>query len=95
LGKPNVEMLINVMWNFINLATGHINQEQNLKNVFGEEFPALAAEGSISEGANWMHAYLRRLRNPLEMRGVRPASERLGSPWSFHQRIASFTIRHT
>lgn len=27
----NVEMLINVMWNFINLATGHANQEQNLK----------------------------------------------------------------
>jgi hypothetical protein len=47
-------MLINVMWNFINLATGHINQEQNLKNIFGEEFPALAAEGSTREGANWM-----------------------------------------
>jgi three-Cys-motif partner protein len=63
LGKPNVEMLINVMWNFINLATGHINQEQNLKNIFGEEFPGLAAEGGTSEGANWMHAYLTRLRN--------------------------------
>jgi hypothetical protein len=78
LGKPNVEMLINVMWNFINLATGHINQEQNLKNVFGEEFAALAAEGSISEGANWMHAYLRRLRNAA---GNARSPARLRTAW--------------
>jgi three-Cys-motif partner protein len=78
LRKPNVEMLVNVMWNFINLATGHINQEQNLKNIFGEEFPALAAEGSVSEGANWMHAYLDRLRNAAGNAG---SESRLRTAW--------------
>jgi three-Cys-motif partner protein len=78
LGKPNVEMLINVMWNFINLATGHINQEQNLRNIFGEEFPALAAEGSISKGANWIHAYLNMLRNAAVNT---PSVSRLRTAW--------------
>jgi three-Cys-motif partner protein len=78
LGKPNVEMLINVMWNFINLATGHINQEQNLKNIFGEEFTALAAEGSASEGANWMRAYLSSLQRAA---GSVRAASRLRTAW--------------
>ena len=78
LGKPNVEMLINVMWNFINLATGHTNQEQNLKNIFGEELPALPAEGSISEEADWMHAYVNRLRNAA---GNARTASRLRTAW--------------
>ena len=78
LGMPNVELLINVMWNFINLAAGHINQEQNLKRIFGEEFPVLSAEGSISEGANWMRAYLSRLRTAA---GTARTSSRLRTAW--------------
>jgi len=78
LGMPNVELLINVMWNFINLATGHINQEQNLKRIFGEEFPVLSAEGSISEGVNWMRAYLNRLRTAG---GTARTSSRLRTAW--------------
>jgi three-Cys-motif partner protein len=62
LRMRNVEMLINVMWNFINLATGHANQEQNLKDIFGEEYQTLVAQGSVSGGQNWMLAYLRRLK---------------------------------
>lgn len=62
LRMRNVEMLINVMWNFINLATGHANQEQNLKDIFGDEHQTLAKEGGVSGGQNWMLAYLRRLK---------------------------------
>ena len=62
LRRHNVEMLINVMWNFINLATGHPNQEQNLRNIFGDEFETLVQAGSGGRGQAWMSAYLRRLR---------------------------------
>ena len=62
LRMPRVEMLINVMWNFINLAAGHANQEQNLRNIFGNEYELLAREGNAGEGQAWMRAYLNRLR---------------------------------
>jgi len=60
LRKRNVEMLINVMWNFINLASAHANQEQNLKSIFGDELESLRKPGTASE--EWMRAYLRRLK---------------------------------
>ena len=60
LRKRNVEMLINVMWNFINLAAGHANQERNLRSIFGDELDALRRPGKSSE--EWMRAYLRRLK---------------------------------
>jgi hypothetical protein len=50
------------MWNFINLASAHVRQEQNLRDVFGDDFPTLIAQGGGPRGANWMRAYLRKLR---------------------------------
>jgi three-Cys-motif partner protein len=61
LRKRNVEMLINVMWNFINLASAHANQEQNLKSIFGNELEVLREPGIASE--EWMRAYLGRLKS--------------------------------
>jgi three-Cys-motif partner protein len=60
LRKPNVEMLINFMWNFISLATGHASQLQNLVNTFGEEYQSIAKGGANS--GLLMPIYLRRLR---------------------------------
>ena len=37
LRRRNTELLINVMWDHINLATGHGEQKQNLVAMFGEE----------------------------------------------------------
>jgi three-Cys-motif partner protein len=61
LTKSNVELLINVMWNFISLASGHVNQEKNLRDLVGDDYKQLTAEGSIKDGQNWMRAYLRQL----------------------------------
>lgn len=62
LRRTNVEMLINVMWNFISLATGHASQEQNLRKIFGDEYETLLRAGSSDRGRAWMLAYLQRLR---------------------------------
>jgi hypothetical protein len=76
LQKRNVEMLINVMWNFINLASAHANQEQNLKSIFGDELEALRKPGTGSD--DWMHAYLRRLRAAAGDAGT---ASRLRTAW--------------
>ncbi|GLQ45985.1 hypothetical protein GCM10007862_10360 [Dyella lipolytica] len=38
LRRPRTELLINFMWNFINLATGHEEQHANLEAVFGKDW---------------------------------------------------------
>jgi len=60
LRRRNVELLINVMSNFISLASGHASQEQNLRELVGDAYPELIASGAGSE--EWMRAYLQRLR---------------------------------
>jgi three-Cys-motif partner protein len=62
LRKRNVEMLINVMWNFINLASGHAHQHENLTELVGPKYQALVTEGSAGGGDNWMRAYLQQLK---------------------------------
>lgn len=65
LMKPNVELLINVMWNFINLASGHASQEQNLRGLVGDAYDTLSRQGSVADGVNWMRAYLEHLRSAV------------------------------
>ncbi|WP_116809525.1 three-Cys-motif partner protein TcmP [Steroidobacter cummioxidans] len=60
LRKPNVEMLINFMWNFISLAAGHANQLKNLQSTFGDEYQSIVKDGAKS--GLLMPTYLRRLR---------------------------------
>jgi three-Cys-motif partner protein len=78
LRRTNVEMLINVMWNFINLATGHPSQESNLRNVFGDEYERLLQAGSGGRGQAWMRAYLHRLRAAS---GNNKSGSRLRTAW--------------
>ena len=61
LCKARVEMLINVMWNFINLAMAHESQQENLNEIVGKRFEELPLE-SIEKGENFMRAYLGRLK---------------------------------
>lgn len=61
LRKPNVEMLINFMWNFIILAAGHPSQLQNLRNTFGDEYQAIVQDGGAKSGL-LMPTYLSELR---------------------------------
>ena len=60
LRKPNVEMLINFMWNFISLAAGHANQLKNLQSTFGDQYLSIVKDGAKS--GLLMPTYLRRLR---------------------------------
>lgn len=78
LRKPNVEMLINVMWNFINLALGHANQESNLRALFGPDFQSLLQHEGTNKGRNCMRAYLKQLR---AVSGVSVKSTRLRTAW--------------
>jgi|HubBroStandDraft_4_1064222.scaffolds.fasta_scaffold00272_8 three-Cys-motif partner protein len=78
LRKRNVEMLINVMWNFINLASGHASQRDNLSDLVGSEYQALVAEGSAGGGENWMRAYLQQLKAAAD---DGESSHRLRTAW--------------
>jgi hypothetical protein len=75
LGKPRVEMLINVMWNFINLAMGHESQQENLNEIVGKRYEELPVE-SIEKGETFLRAYLSRLKT---FAGGNNASSRLRS----------------
>jgi three-Cys-motif partner protein len=90
LRRTNVEMLINVMWNFINLATGHPSQEPNLRNVFGDEYERLVRAGSGGRGQAWMRAYLQRLRAAS---GNDKTASRLRTAWFPVEFSASITSR--
>ena len=78
LRKRNVEMLINVMWNFINLASGHTSQNDNLSALVGSEYQQLVAEGNAEGGENWMRAYLRQLKQAA---GDSASAHRLRTAW--------------
>lgn len=79
LRKPNVEMLINVMWNFINLASAHANQEQSLEEIFGDQFKALLKAARMAgSGEALMRGYLRRLK---DFAGGQGSSTRLRTAW--------------
>jgi three-Cys-motif partner protein len=62
LRKSNVEMLINVMWNFIALATGHANQRKNLREIFGHAYDSICEASGRSDAETLMDGYLNALR---------------------------------
>jgi three-Cys-motif partner protein len=78
LRKRNVEMVINVMWNFINLASGHTSQNDNLSALVGSEYQRLVAEGNAGGGENWMRAYLQQLK---EAAADAASTHRLRTAW--------------
>lgn len=62
LRRPHTELLINFMWNFINLATGLPEQEANLTAVFnGEEWRTAMAQGGEAKQRDLMRLYRRKL----------------------------------
>lgn len=62
LRRPHTELLINFMWNFINLATGLPEQEANLTAVFnGEEWRTAMAQGGEAKQRELMRLYRRKL----------------------------------
>ena len=78
LRKRNVELLINFMWNFINLASGHANQKENLRELFGDQLDRLLAEGSTGSERDWMRAYLDQLKT---VAGDADSDSRLRAAW--------------
>jgi len=62
LRRTHTELLINFMWNFINLATGLPEQEANLTAVFnGEEWRDAMAQGGEAKQRELMRLYRRKL----------------------------------
>lgn len=61
LRRNKTELLINFMWNFINLATGHDDQSANLVAIFGDGWEAAAAGPSEAKRRELMHRYRKRL----------------------------------
>ena len=78
LRKRNVELLINFMWNFINLASGHANQKENLRELFGDQLERLLAEDSTRSERDWMRAYLDQLKIAA---GDADSDSRLRAAW--------------
>jgi three-Cys-motif partner protein len=68
LQRNKTELLINFMWNFINLATGHDDQRANLVAIFGEGWEAAAMGASETKRRELMHLYRQRLTDTC--RGV-------------------------
>ncbi|TCV97727.1 three-Cys-motif partner protein [Luteibacter rhizovicinus] len=61
LQRSKTELLINFMWNFINLATGHDDQSANLIAIFGEGWEVAATGASETKRRDLMHRYRQRL----------------------------------
>jgi len=61
LQRSKTELLINFMWNFINLATGHVEQEANLTAIFGDEWQTPAAYNSQAKQRELMRMYRQKL----------------------------------
>lgn len=61
LQRKSTELLINFMWNFMNLATGHDDQHDNLTSIFGEAWKSAAAGSSEAKRINMMNLYRQQL----------------------------------
>ncbi|MEX1827305.1 three-Cys-motif partner protein TcmP [Luteibacter sp. CQ10] len=61
LKRPHTELLINFMWNFINLATGLAEQENNLIAVFGADWRDALAVGGETKKRELMRRYRSKL----------------------------------
>lgn len=72
LRRPKTELLINVMWNFINLATGHPEQKANLAAVFGKDW-----ESALVGTEGRSRVLMRRYRDQLVQACVGAHRQRL------------------
>jgi three-Cys-motif partner protein len=61
LKREHTELLINFMWNFVNLATGHEEQHKNLDAIFGDGWQASAIGASEPKRVEMMNRYRRLL----------------------------------
>lgn len=61
LQRKNTELLINFMWNFMNLATGHDDQHDNLASIFGNKWKTAAAGSSEAKRVKMMNLYRQQL----------------------------------
>ena len=61
LQRTNTELLINFMWNFLNLATGHEDQHQNLTAIFGKDWQEAATGSSEDKRIRLMRRYRQQL----------------------------------
>ncbi|MDQ7310543.1 three-Cys-motif partner protein TcmP [Stenotrophomonas sp. Sm10] len=73
LKRRNTELLINFMWNFINLATGLAEQDTNLTGVFGDDW----REAAGSAGEAKRRELMRRYRGKLAAQCGEHARQRL------------------
>lgn len=61
LKRKNTELLINFMWNFLNLATGHEDQRQNMTAIFGDGWEEAATGSSEAKRVRLMSRYREQL----------------------------------
>lgn len=71
LKRPHTELLINFMWNFINLATGLAEQDNNLTAVFGEDWRDALVRGGEAKQRELMRRYRRKLAEVCDGREER------------------------
>lgn len=69
LKRPHTELLINFMWNFINLATGLAEQDTNLAAVFGDDWREAAGSGGEAKQRELMRRYRRKLAEVCDGHG--------------------------
>jgi three-Cys-motif partner protein len=66
LTRDRTELLITFMWNFINLATGHAEQDANLTAVFGADWQTANAYGGDAKHQQLMKRYRQQLAATCE-----------------------------
>lgn len=69
LKRPHTELLINFMWNFINLATGLAEQDNNLAAVFGNDWRDALIRGGEAKQRELMRRYRRKLAEVCDGHG--------------------------
>lgn len=72
LENPKVELLINYMWQFLNLATGHAGNaahNANLVKMFGEGFEELLSLPPAEKEYALIRRYMQRLRDACPRQG--------------------------
>lgn len=70
LKRPHTELLINFMWNFINLATGLTEQDNNLAAVFGDDWRGALASGGEVKQRELMRRYRQKLAEVCDGHGA-------------------------
>lgn len=66
LRRAHTELLINFMWNFVNLATGHATQKSNLETLFGPDWEEAANPGGEVKRRELMKLYRAKLSDTCD-----------------------------